>query len=814
MGAVIQDFKYALRMLRKAPAFTAIAVITLALGIGANTAIFSVVNSVLLKPLPYPEPNRLVSVSGLNTRLGEKGRALSFPDIEDLQKQNTVFEHVSAYTGGSATVTGAGEPLHVAAAVVSAETFSTLKVMPVLGRTFAAGEDRPGNYVVILSNEFWKKQFSAEPSVIGRAIALDGRSYTIIGVMPTGFAFPLDDEPPQIWTTLSAIATSENGDKALPEQRGAHFLECIARLKPGVTLQQAHSEVDGLGARLAKEYPDSNSNLTFRVEPALDALVGDLRPQFRLLFGAVGLVLLIGCANVANLLLARATSRQREFAIRAALGAGRGRIVRQLLIESGILALAGGTLGLLIAAWGSSFFAHLAGGIIPRIESAALDARVLAFTFAASIATAILFGIAPALQLSKLGISETLKEGSRGSGHGARHNFLRNALVVAETTLAVILLSGAGLLIRSLITLEHVNPGFDPHGVITFTTELPDPRYPKPEMAAAFYRQLYERVRALPGVQSASSVIPLPLGDSVIRTSFEIEGRPVPKSEEPLAHIRVISTDYFSVMRIPVIKGRVFTAADRADSQPVVLINKALAEKTFPGEDPIGKHIKPGFSTFGPSKMREIVGIVGDVKHRALNRPDDSEVYVPEEQLGIGFMSGVVRTDAPTASLVPAIREIVASLDKDIPLYEVKTMDDYVAGSVAQPRLSSTLLGIFAALALVLAMVGTYGVMSFSVEQRTNEIGIRMTLGAQRADVLRLVLRQGLAIAAIGVALGIAGALASSGLLKSLLFGVRPSDPATLIGVAILLVACVLAACYIPARRATRVDPIVALRYE
>jgi len=814
MGAVIQDFKYALRMLRKAPGFTAIAIITLALGIGANTAIFSVVNSVLLKPLPYPESGRLVSLSGLNTRLGEKGRALSFPDIEDLQKQNTVFEHVSAYTGGSATITGAGEPLHVPAAVVSAETFSALKVMPVLGRTFIPGEDRPGNYVVILSNELWKKQFSGEPSVIGRAIALDGRSYTIIGIMPSGFAFPLDAEPPQIWTTLSAIATSENGDKSLPEQRGAHFLASIARLKPGVTLQQANSEVDAIGARLAKEYPDSNSNLTFRVEPALDALVGDLRPQFRLLFCAVGLVLLIGCANVANLLLARATSRQREFAIRAALGAGRSRIIRQLLIESGILALAGGVLGLLIATWGSSFLARLAGGIIPRIEDATLDARVLAFTFFASIATAVLFGIAPALQLSKLGISETLKEGSRGSGHGARHNFLRNALVVAETTLAVILLSGAGLLIRSLITLEHVNPGFDPHGVITFTTELPDPRYPKPEMAAAFYRQLLERIRALPGVQSASSVIPLPMSDAVIRTSYEIEGRPVAKAEEPLAHIRVISTEYLSVMRIPLIKGRVFSDVDRADSQPVVLINKALVEKTFPGEDPIGKHIKPGFSTFGPSKMREIVGIVGDVKHRSLDRPDDPEVYVPQEQLGIGFMSGVVRSSAPTASLVPAIREIVASLDKDIPLYEVKTMDDYVAGSVAQPRLSSTLLGIFAALALVLAMVGIYGVMSFSVEQRTNEIGIRMTLGAQRADVLRLVLRQGLAIAVIGVALGIAGTLATSGLLKSLLFGVRPGDPATLISVAILLVGCVLAACYIPARRATRVDPMVALRYE
>ncbi len=814
MGAIIQDVKYALRMLRKAPGFTAVAVITLALGIGANTAIFSVVDSVLLKPLPYPEPDRLVSVSGLNTRLGEKDRAISFPDVEDLQKQNTVFEHVSAYTGGSATITGAGEPLHVPSAVVSAETFSALKVMPVLGRTFRPGEDRPGNYVVVLSSELWKKQFGGEASVIGRAIALDGRSYTIIGVMPAGFAFPLDTDPPQVWTTLSATATSENGEKAMPEERGAHFLAGIARLKPGVTLQQANSELDAIGARLAKEYPDSNSNFTFRAQPALDALVGDLRPQFRLLFGAVGLVLLIGCANVANLLLARATSRQREFAIRAALGAGRGRIIRQLLIESVMLALAGGIFGLLIATWGSSFLAHLAGGIIPRIEGSTLDGRVLAFTFFASIATAILFGIAPALQLSKLGISETLKEGSRGSGHGARHNFLRNALVVAETTLAVILLSGAGLLIRSLVALEHVNPGFDPHGVITFTTELPDPRYPKAEMAMAFYRQLFERIRALPGVQSASGVLPLPLSDAVIRISYEIEGRPIAKAEEPLAHMRVVTTDYFSVMRIPLVKGRLFTEADRAESQPVILINKALAEQTFPGEDPIGKHIKPGFSISGPAKMREIVGIVGDVKHRALNLPDDPEAYMPEEQMGIGFMSGVVRSNAPTASLVPAIREIVASLDKDIPVYDIKTMDEYVAGSVAQPRLSSTLLGIFAALALMLAMVGIYGVMSFSVEQRTNEIGIRVTLGAQPGDVLRLVLRQGMAIAAIGVALGIGGALASSGLLKSLLFGVRSGDPVTLAGVAILLLGCVLAACYIPARRAMRVDPMVALRYE
>jgi len=814
MGAVIQDFKYALRMLRKSPGFTAIAVITLALGIGANSAIFSVVDSVLLKPLPYPEPDRLVAVSGLNTRVGEKGRALSYPDIEDLQKQSTVLEHISAYTDATATITGAGEPLHVPSAVVSAEAFSALGVMPILGRNFAPGEDRPGNYVVILSHEFWKKQFGGEVGAIGRAIALDGRSYTIVGVMPAGFTFPIDSDPPQVWTTLSATATSENDDKAMTEERGAHFLASVARLKPGVSLAQANSELDAIGGRLAKAYPDTNTSLSFRAEPALDALVGDLRPQFRILFGAVGLVLLIGCANVANLLLARATSRQREFAIRAALGAGRGRIIRQLLIESGILALAGGTVGLLIATWGSSFLAHLAGSSIPRVAETSLDTRVLAFTLAASIATAILFGIAPALQLSKLGISETLKEGSRGAGHGAHRNHLRNALVVAETALAVILLSGAGLLIRSLMSLEHVNPGFDPHGIITFSTELPDARYPKAEMAEAFYAQLLERVRALPGVQSASAVIPLPLSQSVIRISYEIEGRAIAKSDLPVAHMRIASNDYFSVMRIPLVNGRVFTEADRADSPPVVIVNKALADKIFPGENPIGKHIKPGLAITGEAKMREIVGVVGDVKHRGLGRPDDPEAYLPQDQMGIGFMSGVVRTSAPAASLVSAIREQVASLDKDIPVYDVKSMDDYVAASVAQPRLDSTLLGIFAGLALVLAIVGIYGVMSFSVEQRTNEIGIRMTLGAQRRDVLRLVLRQGLAIAAIGVTLGILGALGTSGLLKSLLFGVRPSDPLTLASVAILLVGCVVVACYIPARRATRVDPMVALRYE
>lgn len=814
MQSLRQDVIYALRTLRKAPGFTALAVITMALGIGANTAIFSLIDSVLLKPLPYVQPERLVAISGMNTRLGEKGRALSYPDIEDLQKQNSVFDHVSAYQPATSTITGAGEPLHVPSAIVTAETFTALDVMPVLGRNFAPGEDRPGHYVAILSHEFWKSQFGGDPSAIGRAIALDGRSYTIIGVMPAGFAFPLDSDPPQVWTTLSALATSENGEKTMPEERGSHFLASIARLKPGVTLAQANSELQTIGARLAQSYPDTNSNLTFQAQRALDELVGDLRPQFRILFGAVGLVLLIACANVANLLLARATSRQREFAIRAALGAGRGRIIRQLLIESGILALAGGAAGLLVAVWGSSYLAHLAGKSIPRVTEAGLDTRVLLFTLLASIATAILFGIAPALQLTKLSIGETLKEGSRGAGHSAHRNRLRNVLVIAETTLAVILLSGAGLLIRSLVSLQHVNRGFDPHGVIAFTTELPDARYAKPEMASAFYRQLLERVRALPGVQSASAIMPLPMSNSVIRTSYEIEGRPMPQANLPLAYIRVASPDYFSVMRIPVLQGRAFGEADRVDSKQVVIINKALADKQFPGAGPIGKRIKPGIAVAGRPPLREIIGVVGNVKHRALDRPDDPEAYIPQEQMGIDFMAAVVRTNGATAGLAAAIRAQVAAIDKDIAVYDVKSMDEYVSATVARPRLNSTLLGLFAALALLLAMVGIYGVMSYSVEQRTNEIGIRMTLGAQRIDVVRLVLRQGLAIAAIGVPLGIVGALATSGLLKSLLFGVRPGDPATLAAVAILLVGCILAACYIPARRAMRVDPMVALRYE
>jgi putative ABC transport system permease protein len=815
LETLAQDVRYGLRMLRKNPGFTAIAVLTLALGIGANTAIFSVVDSVLLQPLPFPEPGQLVTIYGTFSKLNEMSRALSYPDFADLRMMNTVFEHVAAYSESSVTLTGAGAPLHLDAADVGADMFSVLHILPVLGRSFAPDEDRAGAYVAILSHRLWQSQFHGDPGVIGRAVAIDGRSYIIVGVMPPGFTFPLDSGSPEMWTTFAGLSTPVNGQKPESEERGAHFLRAIARLKPGVSLEQANQETGIIGGRLAKQYPVSNADLGLRSVSALDALVGNVRPQLYILLGAVALVLLIACANVANLLLSRATRRHREIAIRAALGASRGRIVRQLLIESAILSLAGGACGLVIAVWGSDMFARLAAHQLPRLAGAAVDARALAFTFIASLATGMLFGIAPALQLSRLELTETLKESGRSGGQSSRQSRLRNLLVVTEMTLAVILLSGAGLLMKSLLRLERVNPGFDPRGVLTYAVDLPDSRYPKPAQAEAFFRQLFERVRRLPGVQATSGTMPLPLSGDVIRTSLEVEGHPMPNGDSLHVHARMIGFDYFRTMSIPLLQGRDFKDTDRAGAPYVVIINKELADKSFPGENPIGKRIKPGFGEEGGvDPWREIVGVVGNVKHAALNRPDTIECYLPQDQEGNGTMWGVVRTDLPPASLVSAIREQVKALDEDVPLYDVETMDHYVANSVALPRLDSTVFGIFSGLALLLAVIGIYGVMSYGVAQRTSEFGIRMTLGAQGRDVLRLVLVQGLKIAGVGVVLGVIGALAASRLLASLLFGASLVDPLTIAGAVVVLVACSLLACYIPARRAMRVDPMVALRYE
>jgi putative ABC transport system permease protein len=814
MNTLMQDIRFAARMLRKSPGFALIAILTLALGIGANTAIFSVVDAVLLKPLPYPQPDRIAAVWGTHSKMGETSRAISFPDFRDLQEQNHVFEHIAVYTDDTTSLTGTGEPLHLFAEKVSADMFSVLGIQPILGRAFLPGEDQRGHYVAMISYRLWQSHFGADPGIVGRAVTFGGRDYTIVGVLPASLVYPFNSDVPDVWRTFAEDATPSSSDPPMTEERGAHFVGSLARLRPGITYAQANSEVDAIGNRLADQYPDTNKYTTFRIESALDSLVGSLKPQLRVLLGAVAFVLLIGCANIANLLLARTTARQREMAIRSAMGAGRARIMRQLLIEAGMISLAGGACGLIVAAWGTEYLVKLASDQFPRVAGTALDARVLAFTFIASVVTGFLFGIAPALQLSSQPLSEILREGGRSSSQSARQHRLRNILIVGEMALAVILLTCAGLLIESLSNLQHVNPGFNSHGVLTFAIDLPSSRYSKPEAIKSFFRQLSDRIRALPGVKSASTGVPLPFSDAVIRTTYQIEGRPVPKSEEPHVHFRAVNVDYFRTMQIPLLKGRAFAATDTATSPNVIVINQALASKAFPGEDPIGKHIKPGVSESGPAPFREIVGVAGNVKVRRLDSADEAECYTPEEQTGFDWQYGVVRTSVPPATLIPAIRDQVLAIDKDVAIFDAKTIDEYLVKATAQPRLDSALLALFAGLALILAMVGIYGVMSYGVAQRTNEFGIRMTLGAQRGDMMGLVLKQGLGVAAIGAAVGIAAAVGATRLLSSLLFGVKPGDPITLLAVSAILLVCALVACYLPARRAMRVDPIVALRYE
>jgi putative ABC transport system permease protein len=814
MQTLGQDVRQGLRTMAKNPGFTLLAMLTLAIGIGANTAIFSVVNAVLLRALPYPDSGRLVTLLDINDRTGDPQFALCYPDFEDLRAQSRTLESAAVYNDDTATLTGIGEPLHLHNGVVSAALFQVLGVSPTLGRSFLPEEDNPGTRVTILSDRFWRERFGADPSVIGRSLTLNGHSYTVVGVLPPGFQFPLDSEPRDLWTTIAVYRVSEDGDKPMTEQRGAHWLGGVARLKPGVPLTQANAEFAGISAALAKQYPDTNKHLSLRAQPTLDALVGDARPALWILLGAVGLVLLIACANVANLLLARSTVRQREIAVRAAMGASRARLIRQLLTESVLLALAGAIPGVLLAAWATRVLSTLPSLQIPRLAQAAVDWRALLFTLAASLATAAVFGLVPAIHAARFSLTGALREGSRGSGQSARHARLRSALVVFEVSMALLLLIGSGLLLRSLVSIFRVQPGFDPQGTIAFDLDLPGTRYGKPEQSAQFFRDLLPRLNALPGVVSASAVMPLPFSDNSMGTSFAIEGRPVPKSEQPGTQFRSIGLEYFRTMRIPLIAGRTFTAADTRTSAPVVIINQTLARKFFPNENPIGKRIKPGVSDTGDSVMREIVGVVGDVRHRRLWRAPDPESYVPYDQVAVGGMTMVVRAAADPQALMPVIRNEVKRADAELPLYNVRTLEEYVSGSVAQRRFTALLLGIFAGVALLLAAVGLYGVMSYGVAQRTHEIGVRVALGAESGDVLRLVIGQGLRLTLLGVVLGWLGALGVSRFLSGLLYGIAGDDPVTFAGVAAVFVAVALVACYVPARRAMRVDPLVALRYE
>jgi putative ABC transport system permease protein len=814
LESMIQDVRYGLRMLAKKPGFTAVAILTLALGIGANTAIFSVVNAVLLRPLPFPEPERLVSVHGTDLRNNERGRPLSYPDFADLRAQTHTLQSVAVYDTTTFTLTEVGEPVHLQASEASPELFALLRATPEIGRLFTAVDDEKDARVVILSDHVWRSRFGADPNIQNRQIKLSGKAYSVAGVMPPQFQFPLAAEPMDFWTTTASFHRSSDGDTPIDAERGSHFLKVIGRLKSGVTLEQANAELASIGEGLANQFPDTNRHLSLGAQPESEALVGDARPALLMVLGAVSLLLLIACANIANLLLARAASRQQEISVRVSMGAGRGRVVRQLLTESVLLSLAGGVAGLIIAVWGTRILTSVPSIRIPRLSSADVDWRALGFTLVVSVITGLLFGVVPALHSMRFDLFRTLKDGGRTATEGVGRSRMRGLLVIGEVSLAVVLLIGASLLLESTAHLLRTSPGFDPHGVLTFNIDLPDTRYGKPEQSISFYKDLIGRIRALPGVQSASGVLPLPMSSEIIRTTFEIQGRPIAKSDLPRTQFRTIALGYFQTMRIPLIRGRDFSEDDDAKANPVVIINQTLARQIFPNEDPIGKHIKPGVSASGPDRMREIVGIVGDVKHRNLWQKTDPESYVPYDQTPIGSMIVVVRSAGDPMQLLPAVREQVHAIDAELPVYTAQTLEQYVSDSLAQRRFTSVLLGVFAGSGLLLAIVGLFGVVSYSVEQRTHELGVRLAVGAERGDILKLVLGYGMRMTAVGIAAGIGGTLAVSRVLASQLYGVTSTDPVTFITIALILLAVALAACYVPARRATRVDPMVALRYE
>ena len=803
---LLQDARYALRSLRKHPGFTVIAILTLALGIGANTAIFSVINAVLLRPLPYENADQLVV---LVETISERPIGVSYPDFVDWRTQNTVFENVVAVRQReSFNLTGAGESERLQGKLVSANLLSTLGVKPILGRDFAAEDDRPGAApVVMLSHALWQRRFGSDEKIIGKQLTLNRESFTVIGVTPPDFQFGIDADV-SVPIGLSAERFSARGRDP--------GIETVARLKQGISVETANAELNMIAARLEQQYPDSNNGRRVRLNSLRESIVGDIRPTLLTLLGAVGLVLLIACANVANLLLARSARRQKEIAIRTALGAGRWRILRQLFTESVILAIAAGFAGLLLAIAGTTLMsAYLPEGI-PRIREISTDGSVLAFTLFASLLTGVMFGLAPALQTSNPALTETLKEGERNSSPG--HNRTGKILIVAEVALTLVLLVGAGLLVKSFWRLMQVDPGFNPENLLAMQISVnagPD----EGQRVAAFLDQLQQRVRQLPGVQSVAISNGLPF-EGANQPSFIVEGQAPPEpGHEPNGILYITSPDYFETLQINLLRGRTFSSHDTPATKPVVLIDEVFARQYFANEDPLGRRLKQT----GTDDAREIVGIVRHVEHSNLEGESASraEIYsafnqIPVERLPryVRRVNLLVRTTVDPLSLAQPVRNQISALDKDQAVFNVRTMEQALARSVSARRFSMILLSVFAALALVLAAVGIYGVISYSVAQRTREVGIRMALGAQTADVLKLVVRDGLKLVAIGIAVGLVGAFMLTRLMTTLLFGVTPTDVVTYAIVALGLVGVALAACYVPARRAAKVDPLVALRFE
>jgi predicted permease len=819
MISLTQDFRYGLRVLAKTPGFTAVAVLTLALGIGANTAIFSIVNTVLLRPLPFSDSQRLVSLGNFDTRRtpAVPQGAMSYPDSMDIRARNHSFQEVSVYNDNDSTLTGIGEPLHVNVENVSANIFRLLGTQPAVGRAFLDSEDAPGHHVAILSDVFWRAHFNADRDVIGRTLNLNGRAYTVVGVMPQGFQFPVLAEARDLWLTFSRQAEVDDPkDKPATEQRGNHSLHAIARLKPGVTLEQANADLASISHALATEYPASNAHDAIGARSELDSLVGDTREPLFILFGAVGLVLLIACANVANLMLARSMSRAREIAIRAALGATRGSIMRQLIAESLLLSLTGAVLGVGAAEWALSAILRLYPDNLPRAAQIGIDYRVLLFTAGLAILTGIVFGLVPALQVSKPNLTEVIRDGGRGTTAGAAHNRLRSGLVIAETALGIVLLAGAGLLIRSLNRLAHTDLGFNPENVLTATFDLSETRY-NPDQQDQFIRELVTRLRALPGMSGVAGAMPLPLYEDRWSVSFNLLDHPVPEANEPNAGIYNVVPGYFETMQIPLLRGRTFDERDQRNSAPVMIVTQEFVKKFFPNEDPLGRRVKIGAGDGAARerfRTREIVGVVGDIRTSKLSAAPPPAYYIPLPQLMWGPPVLVIRSTMAAGTVETEVRKVLAAMDPDAPLYQVRTMEDYLALDLGRARFQTMLLGLFAGIALLLTAIGLYGVMSFTVLQRTHEIGIRVALGAGRADVLRMVLSKSLALTGIGLAIGMIGASMLTRLLEDLLYEVKPTDPATLVAVSVVLIAVSALASYIPARRAARVDPMVALRYE
>jgi putative ABC transport system permease protein len=810
LGDLKHDLRYGARMLWKNPGFTAVAVVALALGIGANSAIFSVVNTVLLRPLPYREPSRLVMVWEHDAKHGYPNDTPAAANYFDWRDQNQVFEGMAAMADQSFNLTGAGEPERIDGKRVNANLFELLGVAPQHGRAFAAEEDRPGaNKVVLLSHALWQRRFGSDAGVVGQTLTLNGEAHTVVGVMPADFQFP--DRQAELWVPI-AFTQQEAAN------RGRHYLEVVARLKQGVTLEQARAEMSTIAARLQQQYPEQNTDLGASVVPLHEHLVGDIRPALLVLLGAVGFVLLVACANVANLLLARAAGRQKEIALRTALGASRLRLVRQFLTESVLLAALGGVVGLLLSVWGVTLLKSFIPENISQVKAIAVDARVLGFTVLVTLLTGLVFGLAPAFQASRFNLNETLKEGGRDAAAARGGNRIRGLLVVAEVAVSLVLLVGAGLLINSFLRLRNVDPGFRTDNLLTMSVVLPQQKYPDHARRTAFYTDMIRRVEQLPGVRSASVTNWIPLvmqGDSI---GVTIEGQPAPvpgQGKLPVIVTRVIGPHYFGTMGIQLLEGRVFEEGrDRADSPCVIVVGESVAGKYWPGESAVGKRIAPGRPE-SPEDWCQVVGVVKDVRQRELSSEPNPLMYLTYEQAG--FFAPrylVVSTEGDPLALAGTVRKTVWEVDRDQPVSNVSTMEGVLSESIARQRFSTLLFGVFAAVALVLAAVGIYGVMSYSMAQRTREIGIRMALGAQRRDVLRLAVGQGLRLVAVGVAVGLAGALTLSRVMSGLLYGISATDPATLVTISLILVAVALLASYIPARRAAKVDPLIALRYE